>query len=323
MKLKLFKLLSLAVVLGVLGSAGFASAAWNEPPTGTVPPNNNTPEPINVGDSTQNKSGRLGLGALSVFGDLLIPSGANAGYVLTSDSAGKATWEPLGTIPSGGGGPGPAGPSGDSLWRKMTAATGNFLTPITQSDHLGLWPQTNIGSGKNYGCSGCNSTNNIQLYNSGGHMNFSVGSAANKFIFSGGPVQITAGNPGAGKVLTSDASGNASWQAPASTGGSGPSTPPPSSGDSFPAGTVVMTMNSTCPSGWSLRQDFGRRFLIGADSAHQPGTLTGVPRSGPNYSYTQEAQGLPLAGQIGGAGGVGLAHSHEVPSISVNFCQKQ
>lgn len=320
MKLKLFKLLFLAVVLSVLGPAGFASAAWNEPTQ--PPPSGNTPEPINVSESTQNKSGRLGVGALSVFGDLLIPSGSGSGKVLTSDSTGRATWQTVSELTQIINNNPPA-PTGDSFWSKRLSATGNFLIPIAQSDHLGLWPQTNIGSGKNYGCSGCNATNNIQLYNSGGNMNFSVGGAANKFIFSGGPLQITAGNPGAGKVLTSDASGNASWQAPASTGGSGPSTPPPSSGDSFPAGTVVMTRNSSCPSGWFEPGEFAGRFIIGADLSHPPGTTTGTPRFGPNYSYTQDAQGLPLAGQIGTPAGVGLLHSHEVPSISLRFCVKQ
>ena len=38
-------------------------------------------------------------------------------------------------------------------------------------------------------------------------------------LYIGGTVQINGGNPGSGKVLTSDGSGNATWQTP--TGGSG------------------------------------------------------------------------------------------------------
>ena len=63
-----------------------------------------------------------------------------------------------------------------------------------------------------------------------------------------GQVKITGGNPGAGKVLTSDASGLATWQTPSTT------TSTDSSGTNFtmPVGTIVQFAGSTPPAGWLM-----------------------------------------------------------------------
>lgn len=63
-----------------------------------------------------------------------------------------------------------------------------------------------------------------------------------------GQVKITGGNPAAGKVLTSDASGLATWQTPSTT------TSTDSSGTNFtmPVGTIVQFAGSTPPAGWLM-----------------------------------------------------------------------
>ena len=97
--------LGLAIVVGVQ----FVSAAWTDP--SATPPGNNTDTPINVGLSQQNKLGSIfvntdtsnpyaiGLGVFgkSVFnGSVQIVDGTqHAGYVLTSDGNGNASWQPL------------------------------------------------------------------------------------------------------------------------------------------------------------------------------------------------------------------------------------
>lgn len=88
------KNINLALVLLILFGVFYAGYsfvyAWTGP-TQTAPAGN-TPAPINVGAATQSKSGILSLGGLQ------IPNGATAGLVLTSDTAGNATWQ---TPPSG------------------------------------------------------------------------------------------------------------------------------------------------------------------------------------------------------------------------------
>lgn len=99
----------LAIVIGLSLAAG-VSFAWTGAPGN--PPNPNTGAPINVGPSAQAKSGFLSIGTnmppivtlnvngpsnfsgLSQFNySIKIPTGAGTGKVLTSDSAGIASWQ--------------------------------------------------------------------------------------------------------------------------------------------------------------------------------------------------------------------------------------
>jgi hypothetical protein len=69
-------------------------------------------------------------------------------------------------------------------------------------------------------------------------------------------VKITGGAPGAGKVLTSDGTGLASWMNPSD----------------MPIGAVVAFNTATCPSGWvaadgtSSTPDLRGEFIRGLDS---------------------------------------------------------
>lgn len=138
--------------------------AWTEPPYGGVcadppcPPGGNVPAPINVGDSTQYKSGALGIGGLfrgysnavfdgnvgigtaspgtklEVAGQIKITGGSpGSGKVLTSDASGLASWQ----TPAAGG----VGGSG----------TANYLAKWTAGTTLGnsqIYDNgTNVGIG--------------------------------------------------------------------------------------------------------------------------------------------------------------------------------
>lgn len=72
-----------------------------------------------------------------------------------------------------------------------------------------------------------------------------------------GKVKIAGGNPGADKVLTSDANGEASWQTPA--GG-------------LPSG-MIAAFAATCPSGWVEYTAARGRYLVGVPAG---GTLSAV-----------------------------------------------
>ena len=100
---------SIVFALILVFCIGVVSADWSNPPAGTVPPNNNTEAPVNVGSASQIKTGPLTLGGLGIVGDLkfLPVSGTppTTGQVLMADdsdlSHGKVKW---GTGAGGGGG---------------------------------------------------------------------------------------------------------------------------------------------------------------------------------------------------------------------------
>ena len=68
--------------------------AWTSAPAN--PPKDNVDAPVNISANNQNKTGKLGLGGLAIFGKLqLIDGTQGAGKVLVSDADGKATWAAL------------------------------------------------------------------------------------------------------------------------------------------------------------------------------------------------------------------------------------
>ena len=83
--------------------------------------------------------------------------------------------------------------------------------------------------------------------------------APNATLDVNGSLRLTDGNQGAGKVLTSDVSGNASWQ-----------DLPPQSGVNLPTGVIVMWAGTAPPAGWAIcdgsngTPDLRGRFVLGA-----------------------------------------------------------
>jgi len=122
-------------------------------------------------------SGNVGIGTtspgakLEVAGQVKITGGSPAaGKVLTSNSAGLASWQALTGLPSG-------------------------------------------ISGQTLRHDGTNWVANSVIFNSGANVGIGTTSPAAKLELNG-QVKITGGSPGTGKVLTSDATGLASWQTP-------------------------------------------------------------------------------------------------------------
>ncbi|MBI2481956.1 MAG: hypothetical protein HYV76_00045 [Candidatus Vogelbacteria bacterium] len=145
-----------------------------------------------------NSAGNIGVGTsvnnpsakLDIGGNIRIADGTQgAGKVLTSNANGVASWQD----PTGGGLP--TGTTDQTLRHNGTSwVANNFLKSSAN--------QVNIGMG--------------------------VDTASTVILGINGKVQILGGDPGSGKVLTSDASGVASWQTP--TGGT-PLPPPGPNGD--------------------------------------------------------------------------------------------
>lgn len=91
-------IITIIICLAILAGVNLVYA-WTGPPYGGVcsdppcPPGGNVPAPINVGSSSQYKSGALGIGGLLQAPQIQLTTGAAAGKVLTSDASGLASWQ--------------------------------------------------------------------------------------------------------------------------------------------------------------------------------------------------------------------------------------
>jgi hypothetical protein len=109
-----------------------------------------------------------------------------------------------------------------------------------------------------------------------------------------GQVKISGGSPGAGKILTSDGNGLATWQAPAA----------------IPSGVIVMWSGllSNIPSGWALcdgsngTPDLRDKFIYGSSAGQNPGG-TGGAASHIHSMGNAEVRFGPNTGQIGDPAG--------------------
>ncbi|MFH1776999.1 MAG: hypothetical protein ABH952_05510 [Candidatus Omnitrophota bacterium] len=82
-------------ILALTFLVSFYVIAWTEP--GQAPPEGNVASPLNTGDVGQIKEGNLVVNALGISGTgdnlFIMPAGAGAGRVLTSDASGVGTWK--------------------------------------------------------------------------------------------------------------------------------------------------------------------------------------------------------------------------------------
>ncbi len=209
------------IVLSLIMTAGFqyvmaqTSPSW-QAPTG-APPAGNTYAPLNAGPSSQIKDGPLVVGyTLPTTGTgLLVPSGkvgigtltpAEKIHVFGSASLGSAN--PKIVVESGD-----TGAARLDLRNKLSTGTANAW-------HIEAWQ---------------NGTSAFDIVESGVASRFAIAKTTGNVAVGGGAtgakpdatatfkvdgqIKITGGTPGAGKVLSSDSTGLASWTTPA--GGSG------------------------------------------------------------------------------------------------------
>jgi hypothetical protein len=199
-------------------------------------------------------------------GAIQIPTGATAGYVLTSDAAGNATWQAGGgggfTLPYAG-----AGSSTTPLFELEQTGTGEtamFLNDSSWEDIVGvgmsgtpnkMW----LSSGFGWASISGSDTNrdDIVIQHSSGNVGIGTTSPSNALDVAG-TVETQGFQMGTGAtngyVLTSNASGIGTWQAAASgMGGSGTANYIPK----FTAGTTL---------GNSIAYETGGRIGIGTTS---------------------------------------------------------
>lgn len=148
------------------------------------------------------------------------------GYVLTSNTYGVATWQPnsagTGTIVGNGTSGFISRFTGTSTIKnsKLYQINASRLNVINDSDQTRITASFGTGSGK-YNVTLGDVNNNVN------DLNISIQTDINKIVIGNSIVggakvlvnnalQYTDGSEGASKILTSDASGNATWSAPAS-----------------------------------------------------------------------------------------------------------
>ncbi len=83
-------IITIIICLAILAGVNLVYA-WTGPTQ--APPDGNVPAPINVGSSSQYKSGALGIGGLLQAPQIQLTTGAGAGKVLTSNASGLASWQ--------------------------------------------------------------------------------------------------------------------------------------------------------------------------------------------------------------------------------------
>ncbi|HCR53581.1 MAG TPA: hypothetical protein DIW27_04135, partial [Cytophagales bacterium] len=155
--------------------------------------------------------------ALELAGQIKITAGSpGAGKVLTSDATGLATWQ----TPSGGGGASGWNFDGTNAFN-TTFATGGKIS-IGTNNPFPNYSLTVTGNSSNANAayfSAFNASSNA-LVTATGNVGIGTPTPGAKLEVNG-QVKITGGSPGAGKVLTSDANGLATWETPSGGGGGG------------------------------------------------------------------------------------------------------
>ncbi|MDP3093950.1 MAG: hypothetical protein Q8N16_04350, partial [bacterium] len=232
---------TIALSVGVLAMVFFISLivrAWTEP--SLAPPGGNVSAPVNVGNIEQAKSGRLGVGVSDADDNYGLTVGAkgikitNTGTspsLFVEDQSGDAT--PFMIDTNGKVGIGTSSPGAKLEVGGQVKITGGSpgADKVLTSDASGLasWvtPASAVGGSgiDNYipRWSGTSALENSVIYQTDtGNVGIGTASPGAK-LEVGGQVKITGGSPGANKVLTSDATGLASWQAVAGTLPSGTS----------------------------------------------------------------------------------------------------
>ena len=136
-----------------------------------------------------------------------------------------------------------------------------------------------------------------------------------------GTLQITGGTPGAGKVLTSDANGNATWQDASSSSGADTTLrnlflPPAPTGLSATAGNAQATLSWTAPSVLSQTPITNYSYQVSSNGGSSWGTAVLTNSTAASATVTGLTNGTAYVFKVAGVNGVGTG-SYSLPSSSV------
>lgn len=165
----------------------------------------------NVGIGVTNPTEKLEVGGKLKTTNLQVTNGAAASKVLTSDAAGNATWQtPTGglTLPYAA-----TNSSAGTSFGITNDNSGNAITGYSPGG-IGLNGLTSGGKGvfgsgnTGTGVEGSSVSGTAGYFSSASGLALKTGTGGTEI---NGNLKIASGTPGAGKVLTSDATGNATW----------------------------------------------------------------------------------------------------------------
>ena len=165
----------------------------------------------NVGIGVTNPAEKLEVGGKTKTTNLQVTNGAAASKVLTSDAAGNATWQaPTGgiTLPYAA-----TNSSAGTSFGITNDNGGNAITGYSPGG-IGLNGLTSGGKGvfgsgnTGTGVEGSSVSGTAGYFSSASGLALKTGTGGTEI---NGNLKIASGTPGAGKVLTSDATGNATW----------------------------------------------------------------------------------------------------------------
>ncbi|HLF63359.1 MAG TPA: tail fiber domain-containing protein [Saprospiraceae bacterium] len=203
-------------------------------------------------------------------------------YALFAESGNEGPGGPQG-IPGEEGEPGAQGPMGE------TGATGTqgLTGPIGPQGPAGLLSNGSVAGNTPYWNGASWVVNNSNLYNNGGNIGIGTISPAAKLEVNG-QVKITGGAPGNGKVLTSDASGLATWQT-STSGLSGSGTT-----------SYVSKFTAANTIGNSQLFDNGTNVGIGTNAPNEKLTILSAPNS---YGSLHTDGTISIGTWVGNGGG--------------------
>lgn len=222
----------IVVTLVLILGASAIQAAW-APPT-LPPPDGNVDAPINVGDLSQRKLGQLLINTNTAQSG----PGPFATGLIVFGKVGIGTTNPLATLQV----------NGNAIFGTNTASPGQVASPVNvsfggtygnstpgskanlkwdmynggiNSYRYGIGMSTGLmefqaGTSGGFGFYPNGGTVSAMAINSNGNVGIGIAVPTAKLEVAG-QVKITGGSPGAGKVLTSDANGLATWQTPGSS----------------------------------------------------------------------------------------------------------
>ena len=203
---------TLALCVGVLVfsvSASYLIFAWTAP--GSTPPGGNVAAPINTGSTAQTKAGSLhSNNRISASSNIY----STGGSIYTSNGS---IYTNNGSIYTNNGGLGSTANSSTGGYLSLTNSSKTTLGTAQRwtiynmtgsyGDSLQFWAYDTAG------CGGGLCTSRMTITDSG-NVGIGTASPAAKLDVAG-QIKISGGSPGAGKVLTSDSNGLATWKTPA------------------------------------------------------------------------------------------------------------
>ncbi|MGB0881738.1 MAG: beta strand repeat-containing protein [Vicingaceae bacterium] len=276
----------------------------------------------NVGIGTNTPSEKLEVIGYTKTDSLRVLAGAGtAGQVLTSDAAGNATWQAAGGgsvwnlsgtdihYTAGNVGIGTASPTSPLTINTIAGSEIAFLG-ISNAD-ISAPSQLNLSSGNTTVIDASSIllrtafADRLSILNNG-NVGIGTGSPTALLDVRGSLFFPNAGTPGANKVLTSDATGNATWQSPSSGASIYSGSGSLSGATTVTQAANTLTFNSTTTNGFNIQNNVANNTVFNVENLTD-GT-PGTPAGSIGAKVLVSAANTERTGVFSGVTGTGTAN---------------